>query len=346
MNINLNQLDNYLSKNNIASDFLLVGDDFGQIVYVTDNVLKKYFGDDQFYIDTFYYSNLQKDSSLLQNALQALQLFTEKKAIIIKEVGENIKKVILDIIENKNDSFLLILQGENLRKSSKTYKELESMKKLCLVKCYKLDMNSTAIFIDKFLQSYSVKYKRELPDVITCSLPDNVLLIKNELEKVVQYLGQEELTIEVVEKVISGTKDFSYIDLCTAIAFKDKDKMLEQLKRINSEGVSFINIIRMLQNYFARVLHIKKEEKLKGDKAYNIINDLKPPVFFKEKTALLEICNKFNYDGVVDLMYELIKLEIDCKVITFNPNTLLHNYLIQKELCHTDKKDKLYSRSA
>ena len=328
--INLNQLDSYLRRNDIASDFLLVGDDFGQIIYITDRMLKGYFGNEQYYIDTLYYSDLQKDSSLLQNALQSLQLFTQKKAIIIKDIGESIKKDILDLIKNKSDCSLLILQGENLRKSSKTYQALESINKICFVKCYKLDINSMTIFIDKLLQNYGVKYEKELPAIIAHSLPNNALLVKNELDKIVEYLEGDKLTIEAVENVISGMGDFSYISLCTAIIFKDKNKMLEQLRRIDNEGINSISLIRMLQNYFAKILYIKREEKIKMNSVYNIINTLKPPVFFKEKTALLEICKKVDYDDIVNLMYQLIRLEIDSKTATFNPKTLLHHYLIQK----------------
>ena len=330
-NINLNQLDRYLEKHDTASDFLLVGDDFGQIIYISDCILKKYFRNEQYYIDTFYYPDLKKDSSLLQNALQSLQLFTEKRAIIVKELGDSITKDILELIKNKSDSILLILQGENLRKSSKTYKALESITKLCLVKCYKLDTNSTAVFVNNFLQKNDVKYKKELPGIIAHFLPNNILLIKNELEKVFQYLDGEELTVEIIEKVISGMRDFSYINLCTAIIFKDKKKILEQIRRMNNEGIGHISIVRILQSYFARVLYIKREEKLKMCSAYNVINGLKPPVFFKEKSALLDICNKVNYYEIVNLMYELMKLEIDYKTVTVHPSSLLYNYLIQTQ---------------
>jgi DNA polymerase-3 subunit delta len=330
MNINLNQLDAYLLKSLITANFLLVGDDFGQIVYITDKLLKKYFGDEQYYSDTFQYSDLQKDSSPLRNSLQSLQLFSEKKAIVIKGIGDTIKKEILELVKNKSSDYLLIMQGENLRKSSKSYKELESISGLCIISCYKLDLTSMAIFVDKFLTSQNIKCNKELPSIIAQFLPDNILLAQNELEKIVQYLGNEELTLEIVEKIVLGVKDFSCMNLCEAIAFKDKGKMLEQLRRIESEGINFVNIIRMLQNYFARVLYVVKEAHLNGSRVEIIINGLKPPVFFKEKSALVKICDTVNYDYATELMNELIELEISCKFTAFNPDMLLYNYLIQK----------------
>jgi DNA polymerase III delta subunit len=330
MQINLNQLDGYLVKSSIDANFLLVGDDFGQIIYITDMVIKKYFGNESYYIEYMNYSDLQKDSAQLKNSLQSLQLFSDKKAIVINGVGDNMKKDVLDLIKTKSNDFLLIIQGEKLRKSSKTHKELSTMTNLCIVNCYKLGMDAITVFVDKFLQSHLVKYSREVTALISKHLPDNVLLIKNELEKIVQYLGEEELTMDVVERVILGVKDFSYVNLCAALIFKDKMQLLEQIKRFDNEGVTAINLIRMLQNYFARVLLIKKEERFKGEKAAFIINNLTPPVFFKEKNTLLEVCNKVSYEEIIDLMTELVDIEIKCKVITFNTNTLLANYFTEK----------------
>ena len=57
---------------------------------------------------------------------------------------------------------------------------------------------------------------------------------------------------------------------------------------------------------------------------------MKPQVFFKEKSTLVEICNKVSDDYATELMNELIELEISCKFTAFNPDMLLYNYLIQK----------------
>jgi DNA polymerase III delta subunit len=131
-----------------------------------------------------------------------LQLFSTKKAIVIKDVGDTIKKDVLELVKDKNADYLLIIQGENLRKSSKTYKELEALSGLCVMSCYKLDLSSMALFVDKFLKNQNIRYKRELPGMLAQFLPDNALLVQNELDKITQYLGgDEELTVEIVENV-------------------------------------------------------------------------------------------------------------------------------------------------
>ena len=330
MNVNFKQLDSYLQNNTSHLDFFLVGDDFGQVIYVTEKLLEKYFKDEDRHIEKLEHSALQKNHLLLQNHLQSLQLFSEKKAIIIKNVGETIKKDVLDIIKNSDNKFLFIIQAENLRKSSKTYKDIESTNKFCFINCYKLDLYSTINFIEIFLRKKNIEFNTEVVNIIANSLPDNLLLIKNELEKLVQYLGSEkELTIEIVQNVISGTKDLVYINLCHAIVFKDKRNLLQQMERI--QDINFINMIRIIQNYFSKVLFVKSKEKYENKSVNFIINNIKPPIFFKEKNIFLDICNKISFEKALKFMEELVELELSCKKSFIpNPYFILNQYLVQK----------------
>lgn len=330
MNVNFKQLDSYLQNNTSHLDFFLVGDDFGQVIYVTEKLLEKYFKDEDRHIEKLEHSALQKNHLLLQNHLQSLQLFSEKKAIIIKNVGETIKKDVLAIIKNSDNKFLFIIQAENLRKSSKTYKDIESTNKFCFINCYKLDLYSTINFIEIFLRKKNIEFNTEVVNIIANSLPDNLLLIKNELEKLVQYLGSEkELTIEIVQNVISGTKDLVYINLCHAIVFKDKRNLLQQMERI--QDTNFINMIRIIQNYFSKVLFVKNKEKYDNKSVNFIINNIKPPIFFKEKNIFLDICNKISFEKALKFMEELVELELSCKKSFIpNPYFILNQYLVQK----------------
>ena len=330
MNVNFKQLNSYLQSNALHLDFFLVGDDFGQVIYITEKLLERYFKDEDRHIEKLEYSALQKNHSLLQNHLQSLQLFSEKKAIIIKNVGDSLKKDVLDIIKNSDNKFLFIMQAENLRKSSKTYKDIESINKFCFVNCYKLDLYSTINFVETFLRKNNIKCDAEVANIIANSLPDNLLLIKNELEKLVQYLGSEkELTIEIVQNVMSGTKDLVYINLCRAIVFKDKYNLLQQMERI--QDTNFISMIRIIQNYFSKILFVKNKERYENKGVNFIINNIKPPIFFKEKNIFLYICNKISFEEALKFMEELVELELNCKK-SFAPNSyfVLNQYLVQK----------------
>lgn len=330
MNINFKQLDSYLQNGMSHLKFFLIGDDFGQVIYVTEKLLERYFNNETYNIEKIEYSVLQKNHTSLQDHLQSLQLFYEKKAIIIKNVVDPFKKEVVDIIKNSGNKFLLITQAENLKKSSKIYQSFESINKFCFINCYKFDLNSIVNFIATFLRKNNIKFNTEIVNIIANSLPDNLLLINNELEKLIQYLGNEkELTAEIVQDVISGSKNIAYINLCHAIIFKDKDNLLQQMERIQS--TNFINMLRIIQNYFSKILFVKNKERYEKNAINFIINNLKPPIFFKEKNIFLDICNKITFEEALNFMEELAELELSCKkAFTPNPHFILKQYLIQK----------------
>lgn len=330
MNINFRQIDYQLKNNNLGFNFFLIGDDFGQIFYTTHKLTDQYFFNEEKYIEKIEFSDLQKDPSLLTNKLQSQQLFSSKKAIIVQNVGDIIKNDILEIIKNNTSNYLLIFQAENLRKTSKTYKCFESMKNYCFINCYKLDLNGTQSFIEDFLRENSINFNSEITAMIANSLPDNILLIKNELEKLVKFLGEKkDLSIEIIETIISGIKDLSYINLLHSIIFKNRENLITQLNKL--EGINLFNTIRIIQNYMSKVLLIKNKERFENHNVRNLIDNLKPPIFFKEKNVFFAICKEISFNEALSFMEELLELELrikDSKVI--NNNFILNQYFIQK----------------
>ena len=330
MNINFRQIDYQLKNNNLGFNFFLIGDDFGQIFYTTHKLTDQYFFNEEKYIEKIEFSDLQKDPSLLTNKLQSQQLFSSKKAIIVQNVGDIIKNDILEIIKNNTSNYLLIFQAENLRKTSKTYKCFESMKNYCFINCYKLDLNGTQSFIEDFLRENSINFNSEITAMIANSLPDNILLIKNELEKLVKFLGEKkDLSIEIIETIISGIKDLSYINLLHSIIFKNRENLITQLNKL--EGINLFNTIRIIQNYMSKVLLIKNKERFENHNIRNLIDNLKPPIFFKEKNVFFAICKEISFNEALSFMEELLELELrikDSKVI--NNNFILNQYFIQK----------------
>ena len=330
MNINFKQIDYHLKNNNLGLNFFLIGDDLGQIYCITEKLTDQYFNNEEKNIEKIEFSDLQKDHSLLQNSLQSQQLFSFKKAIIIQNVADSIKSSILEVITNNTSNYLLIFQAENLRKSSKTYKSFQSIKNHCFINCYKLDLNEIQSFIENFLRKNSINFNSEMINIIANSLPNNVLLIKNELEKLVKFLGtNKDLSFEIIEKIISGTKDLSYINLLHSVIFKNKTKLINHLNTL--EDTNLFNTIRIIQNHINKVLLVKNKEKFENHNLRSLIDNLKPPIFFKEKTTFFEICKKISFNEALNIMEELLKLELRLKESqTINNNFILNQYFIQK----------------
>ncbi|MFQ3307332.1 MAG: DNA polymerase-3 subunit delta [Candidatus Midichloriaceae bacterium] len=329
--MNFSEFENYISKDLKCFDYMFVGDDIGQITHCTDALLKKYTKGESYFTDKLSYPDLQKDNSLLKGSLGSLSLFDDKKIVIIDNLTNTLSKEVLDILHDKKNDFLLIIKAKGIKKSSKTYKSLSSNKRIMVVNCYQLEILEINRFIEKILKAHCITYTREILSVISHILPSDIMIIKNELDKLILYMGDDtELTLEIIKKVIAGERNSSYVNLCHAIIFKNKNKLFEQLKILMDERKNPIGILRILQNYFARILYIKKEEYCKKISVLEAINSLRPPVFFKEKNSLLEICNKITYSNSLKILNELVSLEIKLKNLHIDQNTVFYNYLLHK----------------
>lgn len=330
MHIHFRQIDCYLENNLSHLYFFLIGDDFGQIICSTEKILEKYFNKEAYNIEKIEYSDLEKNPLLLHRHLQSIQLFSQKKAIIIYNVNNIFKKDIIDIIKSSNSKFLLLIQTNNVKKSSQTYKNFESINQFCLIHCYKLDLNSVKNFIEQFFKKNNITFTTQVIEIITSSLPNNLLIIKNELEKITTYLGHKKnLTIDTVNNIISGIQDPAYINICYAIVMKNKSCLLKEIEKV--VNVNYINIIRIIQGYFSTVLSIKYKEKHENKMIRLVINEIKPPIFFKDKEIILDICNNITLDQALLFMEDLIALEINCKEsLTHNQHYSLYYYLIYK----------------
>ena len=124
-------------------------------------------------------------------------------------------------------------------------------------------------------------------------------------------------------------KELSCITLCYYIVCKDKNNLITQLKFIKNKNL--IQIIRILQNYFYKISLVKIKENLKLKSLEFIINQIKPPIFCREKKFFLNICSQTTLKESLNLLQELVDIELTCKKFFFsNPCLIFSQYLIKK----------------
>ena len=330
MNINFHQIDYYLDNNQSRLYFFLLGDDYGQIICVIEKLLVYYFRNESRNVVRVNCTDLNHDSSSLLSHFQSLQLFSEKKTIIIENIIDSFKEACLTCINNNKNKFFFIIQASNIKKASKIYKEFESVQKFCFINCYKLNLNATNSFIKSFFTKNHINFDDEMVGLIASSLPNNLLIIKNELEKIVQYLSYDnKLSIEIIQNVVSGVKDIEYINILYALVYKNSHQLLNQLSQLNN--LSLLIVIRRIQKYLSQIVSIKSFEKDCNQDLKLIIDHFKPTIFFKEKSIILAICKKISFYEALEFMGDLIRLEIKYKTYpSLSINLELQYYLLEK----------------
>lgn len=330
MNIKFNQLDYYLknfpSSINIC---LFLGNDEGQITLAVQAVIR-YFCKLNKNTDIIKYSylTLKETPEILCNEVKSRQLFGNKKIIVINDLTDNITNNIVSILEEKNDHNLILLRADNVKKTSKLYKTQANKNNTLTVSCYNQDQHAVSIYIKDVFRKQNIQYEENLPEYIAAALNTDFLFINTELEKLITYCDGKKVTYQDAHNILVGISlDISLFDLCHSIAIKNAKMFSEQLSRIITENTNYIMIIRVMQNYFLRIINLKNR-LLQGEYIDHIINSLSPPVFYKDREKLKYAVNTIPLSRAKLLLKKLIMIEIKCKRFGIAPQLTLYNALL------------------
>jgi len=329
MKLSFQQIHGYLQDPLSKLVFLLIGDDAGQIIHATNQLIDKYFAENTYNIERLDFSCLEKDSSFLSKMLRSRHLFGNKKALIIKNIGNNIKKEVLKVIEDNPNNYLLVLQGDNLKKNCNTYKWIQNLKDLTIINCYKLDYDARNQFIESFLRNHNIKLDKDILCVINNSLPDDLLIIQNELDKLIIFLGKEKvLSIDIIRKIISWSRDLIPMELLHSILLSHRENFIKNLNKIEDHEPN--TIVNLLQSSTNKLLLAKIREEFLNINP-NFVTSMAPIVFFKEKKIFSEIYETTTIESILKLSEELISLERLIKAHDSTGNKLIINqFLLEK----------------
>ncbi len=308
-------IEDFLKQQFFSGIFLFMGDDVGQMVYAEHKILTAYFKEKRVNKEVYDYAEIKKDPSLLRQSLSSLQLFDNTKAVIIKDLdGTAISEKLLKVfLESCGSDVIVVIHSKNLRKSSSAYKKLVTIDNLCVINCYALESSDTQHFISNFFRNRDVNLKSDLVLELANLMPENVQVIHNELEKLLLYCTGNDISMTDIERLFIDEKKSYILLFFHAVISKNKDIFLQEMSRLSNDDTSEIMIIRILQSYASKVMEIKKIAYEKKTSLHQAMNFLSPPIFFKEKSWISDICNKLSYSDAVDLLYDLVKLEIACK---------------------------------
>ena len=123
-----------------------------------------------------------------------------------------------------------------------------------------------------------------LQKIISFSGQNNKALESN-LELIMLYMFEEEekrIDSNIVDKVLLSDRPVEIQNLCNSTALGMIDDALFCFNKLESNGQQPIQVLNNLSNFFQRI-HSTLIAMGSGKNLTEAINELKPPVFFKEK---------------------------------------------------------------
>jgi len=262
---------------------------------------------------TFHENDIIENEESFYNTIYSGSLFSKKKIIYISNGTDKIFEKIEDISEKYPENVFIVISANILDKKSKLRNYFEKKNKTICIACY-LDSDRDLEFIakTKLNENKIVISKESLNLLIEKSNSDRNNL-KSEIDKIISFsLNNKNLKIDEIKSIVNFSgehKSDNLINECLCGNLLQYKKILSELYM---NTVNQIFFLRILSNKIQRLLKIKTIESNYKD-LETLINNIKPPIFLKEKPILKRQVAIWSLDDLKKIVSQISDTEILCK---------------------------------
>jgi len=306
-------------KNNII---LFYGENFGLKNDFRDKIKLKFKNTK---ILRYTQEEVLKSSDIIINEIRNISLFEDQKILLIDQVNDKLLNLIeeLTTIDNETKIFLF---ADVLEKRSKLRSFFETSKNCDVVACYK----DNEINLKKLISNKLKEYSGVTPQLINtlienCSL-DRIKL-NNELNKIVIFFSDKNIKPQLFEKILNQQIDDDFNTIKDSALNGNKintNKLLSSTVLEIEKNVFYISVINQRLNKLKEIFVNANKKNIT-----EIIDNIKPPIFWKDKPNFILQANKWNEYKLNIALEKTYKTEIKLKSYTdINKNLLIKKLLV------------------
>jgi len=264
-----------------------------------------------------YEDEILNNEENFYNYVYTGSLFNNKKIITIYEATDNIIKKISNIYNKYPENVFLIIFSEILEKKSKLRNFFETNKKTICIPCYLDNERDLRVIALSELKKNNIMLSQETVNLLIEKSNSDRNNLRNEIKKIHSYsLNKKKLELNDIKSLLNFSGDYKsdiFINECLC-------GNINQYKKIISEfyvnTINQILLLRILSNKIRRLLKIKAEES-KSNNVVNLINNVKPAIFWQEKPLVKKQLSIWSLNDLKKIIGEINDIELLCKK---NPN--------------------------
>ena len=329
--------ENFLTslKNNSISYkiLLLYGPNFGLINLLYKQTIKIMSIDlnDPFNVSKIDGREFKENPSILNDNIYTFGINKDKRIVILDltyiTINKSIEGTILSAFSEKNDDYLLIIKASNLGSKNELVRFVENLDNGISVPCYDENIHNVNMQLSKLFRQYELTFSANFISTLSSNFNSDTLINLMEIKKLESFLiDNENITEEMILSLIKDNTDFNLnkiIQLC--LSGKIQETLLS-LDKIYENSSTAVNIVRLF------VKHFKIIEKVllaveNGSNISETINNMKPPIFFKDRPLITFQCQLWSLRKVDLIFKRLIEIELKFKS-NFYPNKILLSQFI------------------
>ena len=334
MKIKSNFFENNLKTNSKNINIIfLYGTNLGLIDLLYEKTLEilEIDTNDPFNFSKIDGDNLKDNPASLFDNICTLSMFSNRRYTLLDlkfiSITKIIENIIIEAVDKINDNNILIIKGGNLKQNA-FIKHFQKINKAILVSCYEETSNTISLEISNLFLKHKLHFEEEFINILTHKFNSDSLANKMEIDKLDTFLtNNNNVTEEMILKLISNKDDLNFNKIIEFCANGNPKSALYYFENFYENQSTTITIIRMFVNHFKLIekilLLVNSNISL-----INVIDNLRPPIFFKRKEFIIFQCKLWNIKSINTILTRLIELELKCKLNILSEKTLLSQFIL------------------
>jgi len=308
------------------SFFLFYGENQGHKSELIEKKFKKLFTGSTY---NYEENEILKNKEILFDQILSKSFFDNKKLIIINRTTDKINNLIQEIIEEKVEDIVLILNSASLEKKSKLRSFFEKNQKTICIPFYQDTHQSLNAIISQFFRNKKIPISQQLINVLIERCRGDRKNLTNELTKIENFaLNKKSISSQELIKLTNLADNYNASELIDHSLAKNTKKTVTILNENNYSEEDHIIIVRTLLGKLKRLIKIYELV----DKKNNIeqaIASFKPPVFWKDKPIIRQQIRAWDKNELTNLIYETNNIELLIKKNSNMGKNILSDFIIK-----------------
>jgi len=305
-----------ISKKNLDSlnYFLIYGENFGLMKDLAKSVLElKEKKNGEYKKFEFEEEEIIKNQNNFYNLIFSGSLFDKKKVIFINRTTDKMFNLINEISKNNVKDILIFFKANQLEKKSKIRNLFEKDKNLVCIACY-LDSNlDLTKIIGNEIKQTKMKLSNESINLLVERASGDRNNLRNEISKLKSFtLNKNKISFEQVKALTNMAQNYQNDYIVNLCLNGDIKKLNKTFKENNFPLEDFFILLKIFSKKIHRLIKIKILNRSEKN-LDQIFNQLKPPIFWKEKDDVKKQIRLWNEKKLNLIINKINNIELICK---------------------------------
>jgi len=263
--------------------------------------------------DPFRVAGLEREThARLAEEAAAMSMIGGRRVVRVRDVGDGLAAAVTAHLSGTSDA-LVILEGPDLAARSKLRTLLEAHPAGAAIGCYPEDARALGDTIRTTLAAHNIRAEPDALALLQTLLGADQAQTRSELEKLALYAGdQPTVSAEDVAACVGDAAAVTVQEAISAALVGLVGKADHALTIAMAEGAAPVGVLRIAQTQMQR-LHRGRVAMGAGASASEAADQVKPPVFFKEKPAFVRALELWPLAAIEETLGHLFTAEAGCK---------------------------------